>query len=55
LSDNTSGDDPLSLALSLALNDPELRKIVAAWATLPPAIKVAILALVASNETGKGA
>jgi hypothetical protein len=38
---------------SQALRDPDLALIAASWATLAPALKAAILAIVASNNESK--
>src|SRR5262245_28710926 len=46
--DKTYGEEQLTLSAPLALEpaDPDLARLCTAWATLPPHLKAAILALV---------
>jgi hypothetical protein len=43
---STSADTPVPDALSDALTDPDLARIVGAWPTLPEPIRRAVLALI---------
>jgi len=51
LSGNTSGDTAGALApeLAQALSDPDIRRVAAAWPTLPAPLKAAVLALLTAT------
>jgi hypothetical protein len=46
----TSADTPILDALPDALTDPDLARVIEAWATLPEPIRRAVLALLGSAD-----
>jgi hypothetical protein len=50
---NTSGADQAPLAVTLAVTDPDLRRVVTAWPTLPDVIRQAVLGLIVSTPSSK--